>query len=105
MYEFGEQLLYKVSSEKQPKLEPHWEIGVYVGRLAKSNETALLTLEGVAKAQASARETMVEGVYCTMQRKTLVCAWCSHQRRASSRWTLVAANKEAATHVHHQSDA
>eukprot|EP00971_Amphidinium_carterae_P336812 6473363-Amphidinium_carterae.3 len=46
MFEFGEQLLYKESSEKRPKLEPSWEIGVHVGRLAKSSKAALLTAGG-----------------------------------------------------------
>eukprot|EP00971_Amphidinium_carterae_P055197 1087930-Amphidinium_carterae.1 len=63
MFEFGEQLLYKVSSGKRPKLEPRWEIRVYVGRLAKSNKAALLTPEGVSKAHAL-RKQVLEKQWC-----------------------------------------
>eukprot|EP00971_Amphidinium_carterae_P188273 3737274-Amphidinium_carterae.1 len=59
VFEFGEHLLNK--AEKRPKLEPRWEIGVYVSRLAKANEAALnsesrRSFQGTRHAEASAGE-------------------------------------------------
>eukprot|EP00971_Amphidinium_carterae_P348914 6490741-Amphidinium_carterae.1 len=56
LYEFSECLLYKVTSEKRGKMEPRWEVGLYVGRVTGSHEAVLLTPDGVARAHALRRQ-------------------------------------------------